>query len=100
MDASDHTPPPPLPQDALPTLACGRGFALLAGVRVLDLTTSIAGPYGAMMLADMGADVVKVERPGAGDDARAWGPPFLAGQSLWFLSVNRNKRMQIGRAHV
>ncbi|MFZ4807558.1 MAG: CaiB/BaiF CoA transferase family protein [Hyphomicrobiaceae bacterium] len=92
MDSPIHIPPT-LPQDALPTLACGRGFALLDGVRVLDLTTSIAGPYGAMMLADMGADVVKVERPGAGDDARAWGPPFLAGQSLWFLSVNRNKRM-------
>jgi crotonobetainyl-CoA:carnitine CoA-transferase CaiB-like acyl-CoA transferase len=60
-------------------------------VRVIDLTTSIAGPYAAMLLGDMGADVVKIERPGAGDDSRAWGPPFLDGESLWFLSVNRNK---------
>jgi crotonobetainyl-CoA:carnitine CoA-transferase CaiB-like acyl-CoA transferase len=60
-------------------------------VRVLDLTTSIAGPYACQLLADLGADVVKIERPGRGDDARAWGPPFLGGESLWFLSVNRNK---------
>ncbi|WP_210328605.1 CaiB/BaiF CoA transferase family protein [Mesorhizobium amorphae] len=64
---------------------------MLKGIRVLDLSTSIAGPYSAMLLGDMGADVIKVERPG-GDDARAWGPPFLDDQSLWFLSVNRNKR--------
>src|SRR5690606_23331926 len=61
------------------------------GIRVLDLTTSVAGPYAGLLLADLGADVVKVERPGQGDDARAWGPPFLDGESLWFLSVNRNK---------
>jgi crotonobetainyl-CoA:carnitine CoA-transferase CaiB-like acyl-CoA transferase len=65
---------------------------LLAGVRVLDLTTSIAAPYATMLLADYGAEVIKVERPGTGDDARAWGPPFLEGESLWFLSVNRNKK--------
>jgi crotonobetainyl-CoA:carnitine CoA-transferase CaiB-like acyl-CoA transferase len=76
----------------LPVLPVGRGFRLLAGVRVLDLSTSIAGPYAAMLLGDMGADIVKVERPGAGDDARAWGPPFLDGESLWYVSVNRNKR--------
>jgi crotonobetainyl-CoA:carnitine CoA-transferase CaiB-like acyl-CoA transferase len=64
---------------------------LLDGVRVLDLTTSIAGPYAALLLADFGADVIKVERR-EGDDARGWGPPFLAGESLWFLAVNRNKR--------
>lgn len=67
-------------------------FALLQGIRVLDLTTSIAGPYATLLLADMGAEVLKIERPGTGDDARAWGPPFLDEQSLWFLSVNRNKR--------
>ena len=81
-----------LPLDALPAPSSAPPIALLAGVRVVDLTTSIAGPYAAMLLADMGAEVVKVERPGAGDDSRAWGPPFLDGESLWFLSVNRNKR--------
>lgn len=65
-------------------------FEMLPGVRVVDLTTSIAGPYATMLLSDFGAQVVKVERPG-GDDARQWGPPFLHGESLWFLSVNRNK---------
>jgi crotonobetainyl-CoA:carnitine CoA-transferase CaiB-like acyl-CoA transferase len=64
---------------------------LLEGVRVLDLTTSIAGPYATLLLADFGADVVKLERR-EGDDARGWGPPFLAGESLWFMAVNRNKR--------
>lgn len=68
------------------------GLDLLAGTVVLDLTTSIAGPYAAQILGDMGATVIKVERPGRGDDARAWGPPFLDGESLWFMSVNRNKR--------
>ncbi|MFP6558935.1 CaiB/BaiF CoA transferase family protein [Paraburkholderia sp. B3] len=65
---------------------------MLAGLRVLDLTTSVAGPYGTQLLADLGAEVTKVERTGAGDDTRAWGPPFTEnGESLWFLSVNRNK---------
>jgi crotonobetainyl-CoA:carnitine CoA-transferase CaiB-like acyl-CoA transferase len=64
---------------------------LLEGVRVLDLTTSIAGPYATLLLADFGASVIKIERR-EGDDARGWGPPFLAGESLWFLAVNRNKR--------
>jgi crotonobetainyl-CoA:carnitine CoA-transferase CaiB-like acyl-CoA transferase len=81
-----------LPLETLPAPPAGPPIGLLAGVRIVDLTTSIAGPYAAMLLADMGADVVKVERPGAGDDSRAWGPPFLDGESLWFLSVNRNKR--------
>lgn len=64
---------------------------LLQGVTVLDLTTSIAGPYAGQLLGDFGATVIKVEKPAGGDDARAWGPPFLAGESLWFQSVNRNK---------
>lgn len=81
-----------LPLDVLPPPPGAPPIALLSGVRVVDLTTSIAGPYAAMLLADMGADVIKIERPGAGDDSRAWGPPFLDGESLWFLSVNRNKR--------
>ena len=63
----------------------------LAGVRVVDISTSYAGPTATMYLADMGADVVKVERPG-GDDARAWGPPFVDGQSAWFHCANRGKR--------
>lgn len=81
-----------LPQDDLPAFAPTLGYQLLAGVRVLDLTSSIAGPYGTMLLADLGADVVKVERAGSGDDSRAWGPPFLGGHALWFAAVNRNKR--------
>lgn len=80
------------PGDTLPVTPTGRGYALLDGVRVVDLTTSIAGPSSTMLLADMGAEVVKIERPTVGDDARAWGPPFLDGESLWFASVNRNKK--------
>nr|MBA2701196.1 CoA transferase [Chloroflexota bacterium] len=65
----------------------------LEGIRVLDLTRVLAGPLGTMILGDFGADVVKVERPGAGDDLRAWGPPWTAdGVSVYFLAVNRNKR--------
>ena len=64
----------------------------LDGIKVLDLTRVLAGPYCTMLLADMGADVVKVERPGAGDDTRAYGPPFVNGESAYFMSVNRNKR--------
>jgi len=64
----------------------------LAGLKVLDLTRVLAGPYCSMMLADMGADVVKVERPGDGDDTRGYGPPFVGGESTYFMSINRNKR--------
>lgn len=64
----------------------------LAGLRVIEMTEALAGPYCAMMLGDLGADVIKVERPGVGDQARKWGPPFLEGESAYFLSVNRNKR--------
>jgi crotonobetainyl-CoA:carnitine CoA-transferase CaiB-like acyl-CoA transferase len=75
----------------LPLLRDGAPLELLDGIRVLDLTTSVAGPYATLLLADLGASVVKVEQPVRGDDVRAWGPPFLDGESLWFLSVNRNK---------
>jgi crotonobetainyl-CoA:carnitine CoA-transferase CaiB-like acyl-CoA transferase len=64
----------------------------LEGLRVLDLTRALAGPFCAQMLGDMGADIVKVEQPGVGDNARGWGPPFQGGESSYFLSVNRNKR--------
>lgn len=66
--------------------------APLAGLKVLDLSRVLSGPYASMILADMGADVVKVERPGSGDDTRSFGPPFAGGVSTYFLSVNRGKR--------
>ena len=64
----------------------------LAGTRVVDLTRILAGPLCTMMLGDMGADIIKVEPPGTGDDTRGWGPPFAAGEAAYFLGVNRNKR--------
>ncbi len=64
----------------------------LADIRVVDLTRVMTGPYCTMMLGDLGADVIKVELPGRGDDTRSWGPPFVAGESTYFLSINRNKR--------
>ena len=63
----------------------------LSGLTVLDMTRVLSGPYCTMMLADMGARVIKVEQPGKGDDTRGWGPPFQNGESSYFLSVNRNK---------
>ncbi len=64
----------------------------LDGIRVLDLTRVLAGPYCTMFLGDLGAEVVKVEQPGVGDDTRGWGPPFAGGESAYFLCVNRNKK--------
>ncbi|XP_035174663.1 succinate--hydroxymethylglutarate CoA-transferase isoform X8 [Oxyura jamaicensis] len=64
----------------------------LDGVRILDLTRVLAGPFATMNLGDLGAEVIKVEKPGAGDDTRAWGPPFVGTESVYFLSVNRNKK--------
>jgi crotonobetainyl-CoA:carnitine CoA-transferase CaiB-like acyl-CoA transferase len=63
----------------------------LDGLTVLDLTRVLSGPYCTMLLADMGARVIKIEQPGRGDETRAWGPPFVAGESAYFLSINRNK---------
>ncbi|KAL5007240.1 hypothetical protein ScPMuIL_016046 [Solemya velum] len=64
----------------------------LSGIRILDLTRVLAGPYCTMILGDLGAEVLKVERPGSGDDTRTWGPPFRGSESAYFLSVNRNKK--------
>ena len=65
----------------------------LTGIKIADFSRVLAGPYATMLLADLGADVIKVERPGSGDDTRGWGPPFDSnGDSTYFLSVNRNKQ--------
>ena len=93
----------PLPRQSIPTgRPCSRGArdvvrgGLLAGAldgfRVLDLSRILSGPYCTMVLADFGAEVIKVERPGSGDDTRAWGPPFVASESAYYLSINRNKQ--------
>ncbi|MGH9330585.1 MAG: CaiB/BaiF CoA transferase family protein, partial [Vicinamibacterales bacterium] len=63
----------------------------LTGIVVADFTRVLSGPYCTMLLADMGARVIKIEQPGKGDDTRAWGPPFVRGESAYFLSINRNK---------
>src|ERR1700675_242186 len=70
----------------------GDGKGPLAGVRVLDASRVLAGPLCGQILGDLGAEVLKIERPGAGDDTRTWGPPFAGPFSAYFLSCNRNKR--------
>jgi crotonobetainyl-CoA:carnitine CoA-transferase CaiB-like acyl-CoA transferase len=70
----------------------GQVIGPMAGTRVVDLTRILAGPLCTMMLGDMGAEIIKVEPPGTGDDTRGWGPPFAAGEAAYFLGVNRNKR--------
>jgi len=65
---------------------------ILDDVHVVELSEALAGPYCAMLLGDFGADVIKIERPGVGDQSRGWGPPFIASESAYFLAVNRNKR--------
>ncbi len=79
-----HRPPGSEPTEA--------GSLPLAGVRVADFSRVLAGPLTTMLLADLGADVIKVERPGTGDDTRTWGPPFVGDDAAYFLSLNRNKR--------
>lgn len=65
---------------------------LLSGIRIIDLTRVLAGPFCTMMLGDLGADVIKIENPDGGDDTRHWGPPYTHGEAAYFLSANRNKR--------
>ncbi|MDI6753406.1 MAG: CoA transferase, partial [Thermodesulfobacteriota bacterium] len=69
-----------------------RGQPPLKGIRVLDLTRIIAGPYCAMILGDLGAEIIKVEQPKIGDESRAWGPPWVKEMSAYFISINRNKK--------
>src|SRR3979411_1898216 len=64
----------------------------LAGIRVIEIGQAVAGPMAGMIFGDMGAEVVKIEKPDGGDDARAWGPPFSDGDSMLFHSMNRNKK--------
>jgi crotonobetainyl-CoA:carnitine CoA-transferase CaiB-like acyl-CoA transferase len=64
----------------------------LAGVTVLDFTRAVAGPYATMTLGDLGARIIKIEEPGAGDETRAWGPPFVGSEAAYFLGINRNKQ--------
>src|SRR5438270_1407315 len=66
--------------------------APLSGIRVLDASRVLAGPFCGQMLADLGAEVIKIERPGQGDETRAWGPPFHGALSAYYLSCNRNKK--------
>ncbi len=77
--------------EALPAISGGAGGAL-EGIRVIDLTRALAGPYCTLMLGDHGADVIKVEMPGTGDETREWAPPHVNGVSAYYLAINRNKR--------
>src|SRR5438876_2681045 len=94
-------PAPPLPRitRAIPRGETGTGLSMptdphgpLAGVRVLDASRVLAGPFCGQLLGDLGAEVIKVERPGRGDDTRGWGPPFHGDLSAYYLSCNRNKK--------
>ena len=71
----------------------------LEGITVLDFSQILAGPFCTMYLADMGADVIKIEKPNGGDDTRRYGPPFINGESAAFLTLNRNKRSLSGSGH-
>src|SRR6267143_501800 len=75
-----------------PAMTGGEAGGALDGIRVVDLTRALAGPYCTLMLADHGADVVKVEIPGTGDETRDWAPPSIKGVSAYYLAINRNKR--------
>jgi crotonobetainyl-CoA:carnitine CoA-transferase CaiB-like acyl-CoA transferase len=73
-------------------LKSNKALPPLIGIRVLDLTRILSGPFCTMKLGDMGAEVIKIEQPGYGDETRKWGPPFVKGESAYFLSINRNKK--------
>ena len=66
------------------------GIPPLSGIKVVDQTQALAGPYCTMILGDMGADVIKIERPGVGDQSRQWAPPYIGDQGCYYLAVNRN----------
>ncbi|WP_234352330.1 MULTISPECIES: CaiB/BaiF CoA transferase family protein [unclassified Streptomyces] len=89
---ADQPDTPDTAPHAAPHTAPGTAPGALSGIVVADFGRVLAGPYMTMLLADLGADVIKIERPGSGDDTRAWGPPFADGQATYFLGVNRNKR--------
>jgi crotonobetainyl-CoA:carnitine CoA-transferase CaiB-like acyl-CoA transferase len=78
--------------ELLPAMSGGRSEGALEGVRVVDLTRALAGPYCTLMLGDQGADVIKLELPGTGDETREWSPPEINGVSAYYLAINRNKR--------
>ena len=78
--------------EVLPAISGGAPSGALDGIRVVDLTRALAGPYCTLMLGDHGADVIKVELPGSGDETREWAPPRINGVSAYFLAINRNKR--------
>ncbi len=83
---------PESPKESNPHIVSSENDGPLTGIKILDLTRVLAGPLCTMTLGDMGADVIKVEQPGQGDDTRSWGPPFVGPFSAYYLAVNRNKR--------
>ena len=91
-NASNPAKVPAIPDDGTHLRYNSRVKPVLDSIRVVELSEALAGPYCAMLLGDFGADVIKVERPGTGDQTRGWGPPFVGSESAYFLSTNRNKR--------
>ncbi|XP_075777843.1 succinyl-CoA:glutarate CoA-transferase isoform X2 [Pelodiscus sinensis] len=90
--SSSPLPRAPAALSAAATSRNANNVKPLEGVKILDLTRVLAGPFATMNLGDLGAEIIKVEKPGVGDDTRTWGPPFVGTESVYFLSVNRNKK--------